>query len=97
VVANESLKGAPTDALTFEAWIRTNDDCNDGTLLSYAIDPSKCARAAAAAARAPRLSSRRRRYPGDDATDNEFTLFSTREMMARAPLLSLRARAWQPC
>ena len=47
VILNESLKDAPTDALTFEAWIKTNDDCNDGTLLSYAVDPAKYVRGGA--------------------------------------------------
>ena len=42
VVARE-LKDAPTTALTFEAWVRSTDECNDGTLLSYSVDPEKCA------------------------------------------------------
>ena len=36
-----ALKGAPTDALTVEAWVRSSDTCSDGTLLSYAVDPAR--------------------------------------------------------
>ena len=66
-----ALKGAPTDALTFEAWIRSSDSCNDGTLLSYSVDPA--------------------RFPENDAADNEFALFSTREMMVRARVMDIAA------
>ena len=38
-LAARDLKQPPTDALTFEAWVRTGDDCADGTLLSYSVDP----------------------------------------------------------
>ena len=43
-----NLKQPPTDALTFEAWIRTGDDCADGTLLSYAVDSRRYPRDKAA-------------------------------------------------
>ena len=82
MVARE-LKDAPTTALTFEAWVRSTDECNDGTLLSYSVDPEKCAALPRCRARTRCALTRERRYPGDDSTDNEFALFSTRELMAR--------------
>jgi hypothetical protein len=72
VIANETLRGAPTDALTFEAWIRTTDDCSDGTLLSYSVDPEKCA-ARASKDGAPLQAAERAARAGTPATTRRTT------------------------